>query len=525
MALNVQVIVSAIDRMTGPLGTMSGGAKGFESSMKSLGRSAQWAGAAVTGALTAMVYATVNAGDQMDEMSIRTGIGTRTLSSLGFVAQRSSVSMDSLERSLRFAQKSAVTSSAAWAKYGINVKATDGHFKNADVLLGEAADKFLKINDSTRKAAAAQELFGKSGSELLPMMTEGGKGLNALRARARELGLEWDPKAAKAAGIFDDSLGDLKGSVQGLSYTIGGQLMPQLQPMIEMLTTGIVKLREFAEAHPMAGAGLGAAAGGVQAAGGAAGATADVLGALWYGKELTGGKGGWAVRGARGVGRGVSGFFRGAGAEAIGGMGTSRAATSAAAFAKAGRFGTGARLGAEMIGGAGLGTMGAGSLALSATGIGAVVAGSVAVERASASYARDVRNAARNADVSNSLLERSGFAVAGYDASGRAKLVPTGRRRAGAAPTAGMGYPNLSNQQRAAYGQWSAYYGTQAAEASSGLQSRLGTYGMDPEARNLQQKMLQANRQYVQVQLVLKGDELRRIIDARVKQTLNAAAM
>ena len=101
------------------------------------------------------------------------------------------------------------------------------------------ADALAGVEDASTRAALAQRIFGRSGTELLPLFTAGAEGLEAMRQKARDLGIVMSTEDAAAAAEFKDSLNELKGAFAGL-------LMPVLPAIIKRLTG----LSDLLAAHP-----------------------------------------------------------------------------------------------------------------------------------------------------------------------------------------------------------------------------------------------------------------------------------
>lgn len=66
---------------------------------------------------------------------------------------------------------------------GIKVQDANGNLKSSDQLLKEVAGKFAGYQDGAAKAALAQELFGRSGAELMPLLNAGAEGISAIQGR------------------------------------------------------------------------------------------------------------------------------------------------------------------------------------------------------------------------------------------------------------------------------------------------------------------------------------------------------
>ena len=78
------------------------------------------------------------------------------------------------------------------------------------------------------KAALAQDVFGRAGTELLPLFAEGEAGMAALREQARGLGIVMSGNAAAGAADFNDSLNELKQAALGAFTSFASKLLPKL---------------------------------------------------------------------------------------------------------------------------------------------------------------------------------------------------------------------------------------------------------------------------------------------------------
>jgi len=147
------------------------------------------------------------------------------------------------------------------------------------------------IEDPTRKAALAQALFGRAGTQLLPMMARGAAGIEELQEQARALGLTMSTADATAAEDFTDALDALWKVVKMGVFQVGAALAPALQAMAKALTALAVKASAWIQANRqvvvtvakvaavvlVAGAALAALGVAVSAAGVVLGALAGVL--------------------------------------------------------------------------------------------------------------------------------------------------------------------------------------------------------------------------------------------------------
>lgn len=221
---------------------------GLRTALGALGLSV---GAAASG-IAAMVVKTSQAGDAAVKASARLGITTDAVQELGYAAGLSGSSFEELEGGLaRLARTTTAavggSKEAKKAFDSVGVSATDGAGKARplDELLGDLADKFAGMEDGTKKAALAQEFFGRGGARLIPLLNEGREGLSALRQEARALGIVLDSETSAASVEFADNLDRAKAGVRGLTYAIAGQLIKHFDEATKRFVEWVKANREW----------------------------------------------------------------------------------------------------------------------------------------------------------------------------------------------------------------------------------------------------------------------------------------
>lgn len=184
--------------------------------------------------------AAIDAADSMNDAAQRTGISTEALSRLDYAAQQSGTSFETLSKSLgKFAKNQFAAASgskdaqAAFNKIGVAVKNADGSLRATDSILLDVADKFSRMQDGAAKAALAQELFGKTGAELIPFLNQGRAGIEALTKEADKLGLTISTKTGKDADQFNDTLNKIKSAAKGVANQFVSAFLPTLNALAD----------------------------------------------------------------------------------------------------------------------------------------------------------------------------------------------------------------------------------------------------------------------------------------------------
>jgi hypothetical protein len=243
MANTVEIIItSEVNRALKGLG-------GVTKSLGVMTKVAIGAGAAIaglTGSLFALAKTTSSVGDQFQKMSQRIGVSSQALSELSFAADLSGASIESVETGLRLLSKRMLDANQGLAEakrtfvaLGIEVTDVTGNLRSADEVFMDAVNAINQLGSETEKTALAQELFGRSGTQLLPLIKSGSAGIAEMRAEAKRLGITFNDLEANQSAAFEDALTRLGASMKGLRNTIGKALIPTLTTMSDNIRKNI----------------------------------------------------------------------------------------------------------------------------------------------------------------------------------------------------------------------------------------------------------------------------------------------
>jgi len=228
--------------------------KAFGQSIRNMGLKIAGLGAAMLAPLIGAAKAFSSMGDQVAKMAKRTGLSVETLSELRFVASQTGTEFESLEMAFRKMQRSIYdagrglsTAVDALEDLGLKFEDLDGLSPEQQFKL--LADRIAEVEDPTTKAAIAMSLFGRTGTNLLPMFAAGAKGIEALQKEARRLGLTMSAEDAAAAEEFTDTLDALWKVVKMGVFRVGAALAPVLQELAETITGVATKVGEWIQAN------------------------------------------------------------------------------------------------------------------------------------------------------------------------------------------------------------------------------------------------------------------------------------
>jgi lambda family phage tail tape measure protein len=221
--------------LQGLQGQAKNAAMGFNSLKGAVGGFATAiAGSAIVAGLGAIVKKSIDAGDELFNLQAKTGLAANSLIGIGNAAKLADVDMGTLGKGLTKLNVNLVKAAEGneelarkFEALGINVKNANGQVVPADKALKQIADRFADMPDGAQKAAAAVALFGKSGTELIPLLNEGAASMEKFTYKVGE-------DFAARSDLFNDTITELSIKTQGFGLELTDSLLPALQSILEV---------------------------------------------------------------------------------------------------------------------------------------------------------------------------------------------------------------------------------------------------------------------------------------------------
>lgn len=210
----------------------------------------QGAASAVTGYLSAIgvnafagyIKSAIDAGGALFDLSKKTGISAKDLSSLEYAAKMSGTTLNGVADGLKklsvnmvATSQGAATNAEAFKALGISVTDANGNLRSSKDVMMNVADRFAGMKDGAEKTALAVKLFGKSGTDLIPMLNEGSKGIAELESTASALGLTLTDEAAAGMESLGDSLDTIGMAGQGFARQLATEITPAINEIASSL--------------------------------------------------------------------------------------------------------------------------------------------------------------------------------------------------------------------------------------------------------------------------------------------------
>lgn len=196
-----------------------------------------------------------------------TGQSAADASRLATAGSTLGISTNQLATSFGLLGKNIINGSANLEKYGVVTKDASGATLPFNDILGNIADKFVSLPKGIEQATFAQNVFGRGGKALIPILAQGRSGLAALEAEADKYGTtlsEKDLAASRALTIAQKQLGE---AFKGAEISLGRDFIPVLTSAVTKLTSVVEVIHAIPQPVLSAGLAFVSLAGGAAAAG------------------------------------------------------------------------------------------------------------------------------------------------------------------------------------------------------------------------------------------------------------------
>lgn len=242
----VEVEITADDKASATLKAIGNRTDQMSQKMRKAGMIMAGAGIAIAAAIAGTLAVYVKMGDEIDKMAKRTGFAATALSELRHAAQITGADISDLEKAVKKMAKSIIDADRGLETYTRSFREIGLDLAILRAMSPEEqffaiAGAIGELEDATLQAAIAQEIFGRSGTTLLPLILEGKEGIAALREEAHELGIVFDEEAAAKAAALQDAMTNLKESVQGLALEFADELVPIITEFMEDKVIPLIK--------------------------------------------------------------------------------------------------------------------------------------------------------------------------------------------------------------------------------------------------------------------------------------------
>ena len=212
--------------------------------------------AAAATALTALGGLAVKSAGMADDLitlSKQTGISTDDLQKYAAAADLVDVSVDSIAKSQQRLKRNMLTAAegGASAEYferlGVSVTDANGELRDSNEVFMELIKALGSMENETERDALAMQIFGKSATDLNPLIEDMGATYEKTMQMLEENGLSpISEEDLKRANEFQDALDTIKLVVQQAMAIIGSKLASVLMPVVEKIVEKVTAFASWA---------------------------------------------------------------------------------------------------------------------------------------------------------------------------------------------------------------------------------------------------------------------------------------
>ncbi len=194
-----------------------------------------------------IIAGSLEAAEQVTNMSKAFGFTTQTIQTMGFAAamvggnlEMATAAMSHLEKSAEQAAAGNTQAAEAFRAIGINATQLTELLKNPDELLQTVAEHMAEFGAGSGKTAAAMQIFGRGAAQIIPLLEELGENFDALKKRAQDFGVVLSSQDQSAMLDANEKFDLLKEAATGA----GNQLTVALLPAINAVADALLSIAE-----------------------------------------------------------------------------------------------------------------------------------------------------------------------------------------------------------------------------------------------------------------------------------------
>ena len=200
--------------------------------------------------------------DTIDKMSQRLGMSTDAYQTWEYILSQNGSDISQLRAGFRTLTneigdviEKGTTAGTAFESLGISLEDIKG--KSQEEVFAQTIYALQDVEDQTQRAALANDILGRSGQELAPLLNQSKESTQALAEKAHELGIVLGEDAVDQGVAFHDSMDTLNRSLGSVKTMIGSAFQPAIegvinviQPAIPVIKTVTDKINETVKKSP-----------------------------------------------------------------------------------------------------------------------------------------------------------------------------------------------------------------------------------------------------------------------------------
>lgn len=247
--------IASVEKETGK------SSKEIQKSMEKVNKAVQTGMTVAVGAITAAVGAVAGfmgkvteSADRVDKLSQKMGISTDAFQEWEYACEICGTDVEVLKRAIKSLDEqmyaAADGSTEAQARFealGVTWTDNEGQLKSNEAIFEDTMLALAAMSDETERDRLANEMFGKSYQELIPILNQGDEGLANLLQTAHDLGIVMSEEDIKAFAEFNDKITTIKESLGAMFEQVAADLLPIFQDLADRVMEHLPEIQEKIE--------------------------------------------------------------------------------------------------------------------------------------------------------------------------------------------------------------------------------------------------------------------------------------
>jgi len=202
------------------------------------------------GTMSALAFKASQTCDRIDDLSNKIGISRKGFQEWDYLMAQNGGQIESLQMGFKklVGQINGVTTGNKSAiknfrSLGVSVVNASGKLKSQEQVFDECVSALQKMPEGAKKAQLANELFGRSGAELMPLLNQNAEVFKKQREEYKKLGITLSDDVIDAGNKFGDNLEKLKSIGTAFGASIGADVLPMINSLADELISHLPEIK------------------------------------------------------------------------------------------------------------------------------------------------------------------------------------------------------------------------------------------------------------------------------------------
>ncbi|HEY3297219.1 MAG TPA: hypothetical protein VGK34_01080, partial [Armatimonadota bacterium] len=172
---------------------------------------------------------------EMGHSAEKAGMDIREFGEFAYAAKRSGVDIETFTNAMAKLNKTALSAAEGNQKAeqalklaGTSSRDSHGNLQTTSTMLEQIIKRYGELTDKTLASGNAQQVFGKGGVSIVPMLKQGTAAIEEYRKQAEMLGLAFGPETLDAAKKFRGTIVEMKAASEGATIQFTAGFVPAL---------------------------------------------------------------------------------------------------------------------------------------------------------------------------------------------------------------------------------------------------------------------------------------------------------